>query len=134
MPAKTKVDHTLEHLLAYNDQVYHLGCGWWLKFVVKRVEATTERPHGLEYSFTLHDEYNQRVAGIDNAHAIKVRKGVKTVRTVTWDHLHRTKSDSGRPYVYTDAAKLIEDFFDLVETTLVHHGHEFLVDGVTDKS
>jgi len=36
----------------------------WVKFVVKQVPATSERPHGLICSPTLHDESGVRLLGI----------------------------------------------------------------------
>ena len=47
-------EHGLEFLLAFDGRIHHLEGGYWLKFEIKRVEATKERPHGLSYSFTLH--------------------------------------------------------------------------------
>jgi len=31
-------------------------------------------PHGIKYSLTLHDKYNKRIIGFDNAHAFKTKK------------------------------------------------------------
>ena len=38
------------------------------------------------------------------------------------DHWHRTEKDRGRPYVFKDAATLIDDFFDEVERVLNERG------------
>jgi hypothetical protein len=46
-----------------------------IRFVVKRVPASRERPHGLSYSLTLHDGSGSRLVGFDNAHAPPARKG-----------------------------------------------------------
>jgi len=34
------------------------------------VQVSKERPHGLHYSLTLHNEDSERVLGFDNAHAV----------------------------------------------------------------
>src|SRR4051794_7584605 len=39
-----------------------------VRFVVKRVPPSPERPQGLSYSLTLHDETGARLVGFDNAH------------------------------------------------------------------
>jgi hypothetical protein len=41
-----------------------------VRFVVKRVDVSSERPHGLSYSLTLHDETGTRLVGFDNAHPV----------------------------------------------------------------
>ena len=43
----------------------------WVKFEVKQVAPTPERPHGLKYSLTLHNDAGERLVGFDNAHAVK---------------------------------------------------------------
>ena len=35
--------------------------GHWVKFVVTRVPATAEKPHGLDYSLTLHERSGERL-------------------------------------------------------------------------
>jgi hypothetical protein len=52
-------DHGLEFLLAFNGRIPHLEKGYWLKFDITRVETTPERPHGLSYSFTLEDFFDE---------------------------------------------------------------------------
>lgn len=42
----------------------------WVKFAVRRVPCSLERPHGLSYSLTLHSSDGQRLIGFDNAHAV----------------------------------------------------------------
>jgi hypothetical protein len=56
-------EHTLEFLLAFHGRVHWLDSGYRLKFDIKRVDATSERPHGLRYSFTLHDPQGKRLIG-----------------------------------------------------------------------
>ena len=47
----------------------------WVKFVVKQVEVSPERPHGLNYSLSLHDEDGKRLLGFDNAHPVHETSG-----------------------------------------------------------
>ncbi len=39
--------YALEFLLAFEGRIHHLEEGYWIKFEIKRVRATNERPHGL---------------------------------------------------------------------------------------
>jgi hypothetical protein len=42
-----------------------------VRFSVRRVDRTPERPHGVKYSLTLHGPDGGRLLGFDNAHAIR---------------------------------------------------------------
>lgn len=44
---------------------------YWVEFKVRQVPATQERPHGLDYSLTLHGKNNERLVGFDNAHRVR---------------------------------------------------------------
>jgi hypothetical protein len=71
----TDRDHSLDTLLELDGVMYTVddtGC-CWVKFEVARIAVSPERPHGLKYSLTLHDEKGTRLLGFDNAHP--VRKG-----------------------------------------------------------
>lgn len=96
--------------------------GYWLKFDITRVEPSAERPHGLSYSFTLHAPQGTRLVGFDNAHDIPPRGARFKQRGTMSDHWHRTESDPGRPYVFKDAATLIDDVFNEVERVLGERG------------
>ena len=89
-----------------------------VRFVVKQVSPSPERPHGLSYSLTLHDETGIRVVGFDNAHAVPARKG--RGRRVVQDHRHRLRTT--RPYEYRDAATLLADFWTEVHAILKERG------------
>jgi hypothetical protein len=115
-------EHTLEFLLAFDGHVHWYAEGYYAKFEIKRVEATPERPHGLRYSFTLHDPEGQRLIGFDNAHAVEAVGSRFKEAPVEVDHWHRTENDRGRPYAFTDAATLIRDFFAEVERVLTACG------------
>ncbi len=83
--------------------------------MVLGVPVGPEKPHGLNYSLTLHGPDGERVAGFDNAHPVK---GVKGRRN--FDHRHRLKTV--RPYEYKDAATLLADFWTLVDAVLREKG------------
>lgn len=91
---------------------------YWGKFVVKQVPASPERPHGLSYSLSLHDEAGSRLVGFDNAHVGPARKG--RPRRTAHDHRHRLTSI--RAYDYRDAAALLEDFWAEVHAVLKQRG------------
>jgi hypothetical protein len=105
-------------LLAFDGRIHHLEQGYWLKFEIKRVEATPERPHGLSYSFTLHDPDGMRLLGFDNAHGVVPLGSGYQRDPGHFDHWHRTGNDAGRPYTFSSADQLVADFFAEVRRTL----------------
>lgn len=125
-------EHTLEFLLAFDGRIHHLEGDYWLKFEIRRVEPTPERPHGLSYSFTLHEPNGKRIVGFDNAHRAGPRSRLEG-RSTAVDHWHRTANDRGRPYHFTDAATLIGDFFDAVEIALAERGASTRVVDVSER-
>ena len=88
----------------------------WVKFVAKQIPVSPERPHGLDYSLTLHDEGGERLLGFDNAHAIHEGSGPGARTRIEYDHKHSRKRV--RFYVYADAATLLADFWVEVEAIL----------------
>lgn len=115
-------DHTLEFLLSFDGQIHQLGGHYWLKFVARKVAPTPGKPHGIGYSLTLHAPDNERIFGIDNDHGVDHPGGRYMARPATYDHLHRHEADRGRPYVYTNAAQLLGDFFEGVKRRLLELG------------
>lgn len=115
-----KQDDSLENLLdlAGVRYVVQERLGLWVKFEVRKVEPAKDRPHGVRYSLTLHDRYNKRIMGFDNAHAVSFGKMKSDSPKKIYDHWHRDHNDQGQPYHYTNAAKLIEDFWKEVEKIL----------------
>ena len=104
-----KEDKTIECLLELNNEKFVVDeqLGLWVKFEAKKVERTKQKPSGIKYSLTLHNQKNERVIGFDNAHPIGDKE--------THDHWHRKIGDKGKPYHYENAAKLLEDFWQQVE-------------------
>jgi hypothetical protein len=89
--------------------------GHWVRFVVNRVPVTPEKPHGLDYSLTLHGRNGERLVGFDNAHAAGGQK-----RGRPQDHRHRIHTV--KPYEYRDAAALLADFWTEVDAVLKERG------------
>ncbi|HVM80404.1 MAG TPA: DUF6516 family protein [Stellaceae bacterium] len=88
---------------------------YWVSFVVTRVPASAEKPHGLDYSLTLHGPDGERLVGYDSAHPIVPRR-----RSVAQDHRHRLSTI--RPYRYHDAATLLADFWHTVDRVSTERG------------
>jgi hypothetical protein len=110
-------DSTLDTLLDLDGQVLVVDPqgGYWVRFVVTRVPISPEKPHGLDYSLTLHGPDGERLVGFDNAHPIRpLRRGRPQ------DHRHRLRSM--RPYEYRDAASLLADFWETVDSVLRERG------------
>jgi hypothetical protein len=91
-----------------------------VRFVVKRVEASEERPHGLSYSLTLHDEKGERLVGFDYAHRVAPGSGPAGRQRSVRDHRHRHRTV--RPYEYKDAATMLADFWQEVDAVLKEKG------------
>src|SRR5271154_6685122 len=82
--------------------------GHWVRFSVTRVPPVPEKPHGLDYSLTLHGRNGERLVGFDNAHPVGKQK-----RGDPQDHRHRIRTV--KPYDYTDAASLLANFWTEVD-------------------
>ena len=115
-------DHTLEFLLAFDGRIHHLEKGYWLKFEIRQIDPSLTQPHGLRYSFTLHDPKGRRLIGFDNAHGVPGHGSRKRRARVAHDHWHRVVGDIGRPYRFTDADHLLADFFAEVRRVLAERG------------
>ena len=112
-----KHDHAIDALLDRDGLtlVVDPEGGHWVRFVVNQVPVTPEKPHGLDYSLTLHGRDGQRLVGFDNAHPVGRQK-----RGQPQDHRHRIRAV--RPYEYSDAAALLADFWAEVDAVLKERG------------
>ncbi|MFD1969789.1 toxin-antitoxin system TumE family protein [Trinickia caryophylli] len=92
---------------------------------MRQCAVTAERPQGLRYSLTLHDEAGSRLLGFDNAHPIREGSGPGARTRIEYDHAHR--GAQVRFYFYEDAAKLLADFWVEVEAILARRSsqHEY---------
>jgi hypothetical protein len=115
-------DSGLDALLFLDGDVFVIdpSGGHWVKFEVKRVDVTPERPHGLRYALTLHAADGVRLVGFDNAHPVAIGTGPGAKKTKVHDHRHRLRTI--KPYDYRDAASLLADFWNEVEAVLAERG------------
>ena len=117
-----KRDPSLDALLDLDGQVLVIDpdTQHWVRFVVRRVTATEVKPHGLDYSLTLHGPDGERLVGFDNTHPVKGRSEPGGRTGAAYDHKHRLKAV--RPYEYQDAATLLADFWKTVDAVLREKG------------
>jgi hypothetical protein len=117
-------DQTFDVLLDLDGETFVIDPAgkYWVKFEVKEVAVSAERPHGLKYSLTLHNEAGERLVGFDNAHAVKSGRGPGAISPEAHDHRHRMRTV--RPYDYKSPADLLEDFWSEVDAVLMENGVE----------
>lgn len=113
------MDTGLDNLLALHGTEAHREDGYWWKIEAWELSPTKERPHGIRYNLTLHNKYNKRVFGLNNARAIKpARKKGFSAKRYDYDHVHKSAHDKGTPYEFKDCATSINDFFDGIDKTI----------------
>jgi hypothetical protein len=116
-------DPTLDVLLDLDGQVLVVDPEgvYWVRFVVTRVPVSPEKPHGIDYSLTLHGPEGERLVGFDNAHPVESQK-----RGEPQDHRHAPakpgRRRAVRAYKYQDAAGLLADFWVAVDAVLRERG------------
>ena len=117
-------DPGLDALLPLDGEVFFVDPHgkYYVRFVVRTVPPTPERPHGLSSSHTLHGEGGERLVGFDNAHAVTAQAGPGGRSKRARDHRHRLRTV--RPYEYKDAATLLADFWAQVDSMLKEKGVE----------
>lgn len=110
-------DPSLDVLLDLDGQVLVVDPEgrYWVRFSVTRVPVTPQKPHGLDYSLTLHGPDSERLVGFDNAHPV-----VRRQRGRAQDHRHRLRTITA--YEYRDAATLLADFWSVVDAVLRERG------------
>jgi Family of unknown function (DUF6516) len=115
-------DTSLDALLGLDGEVFVIDAdaGLWVQFRARAVPASEAKPHGLDYSLTLHDRNGERLVGFDNAHAVAGQSGPGGRKKAAFDHKHRLRTV--QPYDYADAATLLEDFWAAVDAVLREKG------------
>lgn len=111
-------DSGLDALLYLDGETFVVDSGGkcWAKFEATQCAVTAERPQGIRYSLTLHDETGSRLLGFDNAHPVREGLGPGARTRIEYDHKHRGRQV--RFYIYEDAATLLADFWVEVERVL----------------
>jgi hypothetical protein len=111
-------DSELETLLALDAARYEAANGYVVEFSVRATERTPERPHGVSYALVFRARDGLPLVRFDNAHAV-VRPGGRFVKAAkAYDHWHRTERDPGRPYAFTTAMQLLDDFWSEVKRVM----------------
>jgi len=101
---------------------YEAAAGYVGEFVVRRVKKTAARPHGIRYALVFRPKDGEPYVRFDNAHAVD-RPGGRFVKDpVAYDHWHRTEGDPGRPYLFTTAIQLFDDFWREVRRVMSEKG------------
>lgn len=113
----------LELLLGLDGAIFEMAAGVIVEFAARRAPVTAGRPHGVSYAFVL----RPKTGGppwlrFDNAHALGSPARGYGRRRIAYDHWHRTAKDKGRPYHFTTAAALLDDFWREVKRTLDEKG------------
>jgi hypothetical protein len=108
-------DPGAEALLDLDGQVFVVDAKgqYWVRFTVGRVAPTSGRPHGLNYSLTLHGPGNKRLV-------VRESHGPGGRSRGPLDHKHRM--EVVRPYRFRNAAALLEDFWTEVDKLLKEKG------------
>jgi hypothetical protein len=115
-------DAELEVLLSLDGASWEAAEGYMVEFRVHRTQKTVQRPHGINYTLVFRLAGGEPFVRFDNAHAAK-RPGGRFVRlTKTHDHWHRGEHDPGRPYNFTTATQLLEDFWREVKRAMNERG------------
>jgi hypothetical protein len=116
-------DHEREYFLGLDRQWIGYEKGYWATFRVSEVETSEERPHGFQYSLSLHDANDDRVLGYNNAHGVDVGSGPsrKSGRPKAFDHINR-RGRKPVPYQFKSPYELVSDFLGEVERILKKEG------------
>jgi hypothetical protein len=115
-------DDELEWLLSFDGVSYEAASGYVVEFTVKRTASSKERPHGISYALVFRPQRGEPYVKFDNAHVVD-RPGGRFVKGPTaYDHWHRDESDPGRPYSFTTATRLLEDFWAEVKRVMNEKG------------
>ncbi len=117
--ARTPHDRSFDTLLELNGQKMAIDeeARYWVEFRVTQVPPSPTRPHGLDYALTLYDrEQGERLVGFDDAHAVASARGQGRKKRREHDHTHRLRTI--QPYEYQDAATLVGDFWQAVDSVL----------------
>ena len=115
-------DPSLDSLLSLDGMVLVLDpeTRHWVKIVARRVPVSEAKPHGLDYSLTLHGPDGMRLVGFDNAHPVRRSAGPGGKAGNIRDHKHRL--ETVQPYAYRDAGTLLDDFWSEVRAILRERG------------
>jgi len=112
----------LELLLSFDGASYEAAAGYVVEFTVKRTARTAERPHGVSYALVFRPVRGAPFVRFDNAHAAEWLGGRFVEAPTAYDHWHRYEGDPGRPYKFTTAWRLLDDFWTEVKRVMKEKG------------
>jgi len=107
-----------QYFLDLDGRTFFLEGGYFAKFAFDVVAEDGQRPHGFDYSLTLHDPAGMRALGYDNAHSVKAGSGPGTRSRVATEFDHRHRGRRTTHYEFKDLASLLDDFWDDVDRIL----------------
>lgn len=109
----------LEGLLCQDGDVLEIGDGYWVKFRIKQVPKSEQKPHGLDYALTMHAPGGRRLVGYDNAHMPEeLQARSKAARQAqAWDHIHY-EGRTLKAYEFKTPGDLMVDFWISVDAKL----------------
>src|SRR5438477_1073096 len=117
-----KDEPELELLLSFDGTSYQASEGYVVEFTVRRTDITIQRPHGISYALVFRPANGEPFVRFDSAH-VPNRPGGKYVKTpAAYDHWHRDEHDIGRPYKFTTALQLLDDFWREVKRVMDEKG------------
>ena len=117
----------IERLLDYHGMWLWLEQDWTVRCRIWRVAVTEGVPHGIRYSFTLHDGTGERLLGFDNAHNIPEQ--------LEYDHRHAFRNLGRRiPYRYSTGDQLLADVLTAVKAACDAEGVGYEVLSITNES
>jgi hypothetical protein len=115
MDSQESLAEGLDYLVGLDGNIeFQNDEGYWVKMEVSRVAVTSERPHGIKYSLTLHAPDGTRLIGFDNAHGGIKPEGLRFLhvgKKYPYDHRHRSVTDGGVLYEFDTAYQLLSDFY-----------------------
>jgi hypothetical protein len=115
-------DAELELLLSLDGASYEAAEGYVVEFKVQRTNLTATRPHGIVYALIFRPRGGKPYVRFDNAHGVEWPGGKYVKAPVAYDHWHHTEDDAGRPYIFTTATQLLEDFWREVKRVMNEKG------------
>jgi hypothetical protein len=113
-------DPSLQRLIDLDGEIMEVGGGYWVSLRPRKVPPSVAKPHGIDYSLSLLGPDGRRLVGYDNAHPVAVGSGPARKRRTSGDHRHARTTV--RPYDYSDAETLLQDFWADVERVLKEEG------------
>jgi Family of unknown function (DUF6516) len=116
------MDDELEILLTLDGASFEAGVGHIVEFTVRRTERTPARPSGISYALVFRPRDGEPYVRFDNAHPVGQVGGRFARAPRTFDHWHRSQGDQGRPYAFTTAMQLLEDFWREVKRVMAEKG------------